>query len=108
MTWSKDVSFDGFQKKVDDWYAQKMKDFQDGKTVSPTELCNPPIDAQYALNLIFKTLVDDDLNLPYLTEMPESAEQVNYTMLFMILDRCSRKFRKYVKRRTLSKPKKLR
>ena len=108
MIWSKDVSFDGFQKKVDDWYAQKMKDFQDGKTVFPTELCNPPIDAQYALNLIFKTLVDDDLNLPYLTEMPESAEQVNYTMLFMILDRYSRKFRKYVKRRTLSKPKKLR
>ena len=48
MIWNEEISFDGFQKKIDEWY--KDKDF---------ELCDPPISAQFALDLIFKTLVDD-------------------------------------------------
>ena len=56
-------------------------------------MCDPPIDAQYALNLIFKTLVDDKENYSYLTSMPESTEQVNSIMLDLIL----KKYRKFVK-----------
>lgn len=48
MIWDENVSFEGFDKKVNEWYK--------GKEV---ELTDPPIDAQYALDLIFKTLVDD-------------------------------------------------
>lgn len=51
MIWNDDISFEGFDKKVDDWF--KDKEF---------ELCDPPIDAQFALDLIFKTLVDDKEN----------------------------------------------
>ena len=59
-----------FRKKIDNWYADK--DF---------ELCDPPIDAQFALDLIFKTLVDDKVDYSYLTTMPESTEQTNSIML---------------------------
>lgn len=38
MIWNEEISFDGFQKKIDEWY--KDKDF---------ELCDPPISAQFAL-----------------------------------------------------------
>lgn len=86
MIWNDDVSFKGFQKKINEWYAGQ--DF---------ELCDPPIDAQYALNLIFKTLVDDKENYSYLTSMPESTEQVNSIMLDLILKKYSRKYRKFVK-----------
>lgn len=86
MIWNDDVSFKGFQKKINEWYAGK--DF---------ELCDPPIDAQYALNLIFKTLVDDKENYSYLTSMPESTEQVNSIMLDLILKKYSRKYRKFMK-----------
>ena len=86
MIWNDDVSFKGFQKKINEWYAGK--DF---------ELCDPPIDAQYALNLIFKTLVDDKENYSYLTSMPESTEQVNSIMLDLILRKYSRKYRKFMK-----------
>ena len=53
MIWNEEISFDGFQKKIDEWY--KDKDF---------ELCDPPISAQFALDLIFKTLVDDKEDYP--------------------------------------------
>lgn len=86
MIWNDDVSFKGFRKKINEWYAGK--DF---------ELCDPPIDAQYALNLIFKTLVDDKENYSYLTSMPESTEQVNSIMLDLILKKYSRKYRKFMK-----------
>lgn len=88
MIWREDISFDGFQKRIDDWY----KDNED-------ELCDPPIDAQFALNLIFKTLVDDKENYPYLTALPESTEQTNSIMLDLILRKYSRKYRKHLKRR---------
>ena len=37
MIWPNDISFEAFQNKKDYW------------------LCDPPIDAQFALDLIFKT-----------------------------------------------------
>lgn len=88
MIWDDDISFDGFQKRVDEWY--KDKEF---------ELCDPPIDAQFALNLIFKTLIDDKEHFDYLTTMPESTEQTNSIMLKLILWKYSRKYRKYLKKR---------
>ena len=66
MLWPDDISFEGFSKKIDDWY--------DGKDF---EIYDPPIKAQYALDLIFKTLIDDKENYPYLTTNPESTEQTN-------------------------------
>lgn len=92
MIWEDDISFDGFQKRIDEWY--KGKEF---------ELCDPPIDAQFALDLIFKTLVDDKENYDYLTTMPESTEQTNSIMLDLILRKYSRKYRNYVKKRRKEK-----
>lgn len=88
MIWSDDISFDGFQKRIDEWY--KDKDF---------ELCDPPVSAQFALDLIFKTLVDDKEHYSYLTTMPESTEQTNSIMLDLILRKYSRKYRKFVRRK---------
>lgn len=73
-----------FRKKIDNWYADK--DF---------ELCDPPIDAQFALDLIFKTLVDDKVDYSYLTTMSESTEQTNSIMLDLILRKYSRKYRRF-------------
>lgn len=92
MIWNDDISFDGFQKRIDEWY--KDKEF---------ELCDPPIDAQFALDLIFKTLVDDKENYDYLTTMPESTEQTNSIMLDLILRKYSRKYWNYVKKRRKEK-----
>lgn len=86
MIWDKNISFESFQKKIDEWY--------NGKNF---ELCDPPIDAQFALDLIFKTLIDDKENYPYLTAMPESCEQTNSIMLDLILSKYSRKYRKFKK-----------
>ena len=86
MIWPEDVSFEGFQKRIDDWY--KDNDF---------ELCDPPINAQFALDLIFKTLIDDKENYSYLTTMPESTEQTNSIVLDLILTKYSRKYRKFKK-----------
>ena len=77
MIWPNDISFEAFQKKKDYW------------------LCDLPIDAQFALDLIFKTLVDDKDHYPYLTTMPESTEQTNSIMLELILRKYSRKYRKF-------------
>lgn len=87
MIWNEEISFEGFHKKINEWY--------DGKDF---ELCHPPINAQYALNLIFKTLVDDKENYCYLTSMPESTEQTNSIMLELILNKYSRKYRKFKKK----------
>lgn len=86
MIWNDDISFKGFQEKINKWY--RGKDF---------ELCNPPIDAQYALDLIIKTLIDDKEKYPYLTTMPESTEQTNCIMLDLILRKYSRKYRRHLK-----------
>lgn len=87
MIWDNEISFEGFTKKIEDWY---------GDT---DELCDPPISAQFALDLIFKTLIDDKENYPYLTTIPESQEQVNSLMLDSILRKYSREYRKYIKKR---------
>lgn len=87
MIWDKDISFEGFSKKINDWYANKE-----------FELCDPPIDAQFALDLIFKTLVDDKENYPYLTTMPESTEQINSIKLDVILRKYSWKYRRYLRK----------
>ena len=92
MIWDNDISFEGFQKKIDDWYVDK--DF---------ELCDPPISAQFALDLIFKTLIDDKEHYPYLTTMSESTEQTNFIMLDLILRRYSRKYRKFKKQQKKGK-----
>lgn len=90
MLWDSEISFEGFQKKVESWYEEK--DF---------ELCNPPINAQFALNLIFKTLIDDKEHYPYLTTMSESTEQINSIMLDLILTKYSRNYRKFKKEKGL-------
>ena len=87
MIWNKDVSFEGFSRKIDNWY--------EGKTF---ELCDPPIDAQFALDLIFKTLVDDKEKYPYLTTISENREQTNCIMLDLILKKYSNKYRKYIRK----------
>lgn len=86
MIWDENISFEGFSKKINDWYAGKE-----------FELTDPPIDAQYALDLIFKTLIDDKEHYSYLTTMPESIEQTNSIMLDLILRKYSRKYRKYLR-----------
>lgn len=87
MIWNDDISFEGLTKKINNWYSDKE-----------SELCDPPIDAQYALDLIFKTLIDDKEHYSYLTTIPESTEQVNSIMLDLILRKYSREYRKYLKR----------
>lgn len=87
MIWNPYISFEGFQKRIENWY--KGKDF---------ELCDPPIDAQFALDLIFKTLIDDKEKYPYLTTMSESTEQTNSIMLDLILTKYSREYRKFKRR----------
>lgn len=92
MIWNEEISFEGFSKKINDWYGDKE-----------FELCDPPIDAQYALDLIFKTLIDDKEHYPYLTTMSESTEQINSIMLDLILRKYSKEYRKYLKRIKKSK-----
>ena len=65
MIWQKEISFDGFYEKTSEWC--KEHGF----------IGNPPIDAQFALDLIFKTLIDDKKHFEYLTTMPESTEQIS-------------------------------
>ena len=87
MIWDKDISFESFHKKIKEWYADKE-----------FELCDPPIDAQFALDLIFKTLVDDKEKYPYLTTMAESTEQINSIKLDVILRKYSWKYRRYLRK----------
>ena len=88
MIWDADISFEGFQKRIESWY--------EGKAF---ELCDPPINAQFALDLIFKPLIDDKEKYPYLTTMPESTEQTNSIMLDLILTKYSREYRKFKRRK---------
>lgn len=92
MIWPEDVSFEGYCKKKDDWYSDPEHFLGD-----------PPIGAQYALDLIFKTLVDDKEDYPYLTTMPETEEQTNSIMLELILKNYSKKYRKFLKKKNRGK-----
>lgn len=86
MIWNEEISFEGFTEKINEWYQGEVF------------LGDPPIDAQFALDLIFKTLIDDKENYPYLTTMPESTKQTNSVMLDLILRKYSRKYRKYLRK----------
>ena len=88
MIWPDEVSFEGYSQKVSEWFEQPN-----------LFLGDPPISAQYALDLIFKTLVDDREHYPYLTTIPESTEQTNSIMLELILQKYSKKYRKYLRKR---------
>ena len=88
MIWPEDISFEGFSRKKDEWFNDRNIFVGD-----------PPISSQYALDLIFKTLVDDKEHYEFLTTMPESTEQVNSIMLEMILRKYSRKYRKYLRKK---------
>ena len=92
MIWPDDVSFEGYSKKVSEWVEQP-----------DLFLGDPPISAQYALDLIFKTLVDDKEHYPYLTTIPESTEQTNSIMLELILQKYSKKYRKYLRKKRKEK-----
>lgn len=87
MIWNDDISFEGYTRKVDEWYSHEENFLGD-----------PPIEAQFALDLIFKTLVDDKEHFEFLTTLPESTEQTNCIMLELILQKYSRKYRKYLKK----------
>ena len=87
MIWPKDISFEEYSKKKDEWFNDPDHFLGD-----------PPISAQYAPDLIFKTLVDDKENYPYLTTMSENAEQTNSIMLEILLRKYSRRYRKYLKK----------
>ena len=88
MIWSADVSFDGYYQKISEWH--KNPDHFIG---------DPPIDAQYALDLIFKTLIDDKEHYEYLTTVPESTEQINSIMLDLILWKYSKEYRQYLRKK---------
>lgn len=92
MVWNKEISLDGFRKKISDWNSDHNHFIGD-----------PPIDAQYALDLIFKTLIDDKENYPYLTTVPENTEQTNSIMLHLILEKYSRKYRKLLRKEKKNK-----
>ena len=88
MIWSDDISFECYSKKKFEWFQNKDHFIGD-----------PPISAQYALDLIFKTLVDNRENYPYLTNIPESTEQINSIMLELILKKYSKRYRKYLRKK---------
>lgn len=88
MIYDRSISFEAFTEKIDAWYSKG--DFVLG---------DPPIDAQFALDLIFKALIDDHAHYPYLTTMPESTEQINSIKLDLILRKYSRAYRKYLRKR---------
>ena len=88
MIWPEDISFEGYSQKKAEW-------FKDHNIF----IGDPPISSQYALDLIFKTLVADKEHYEFLTTMPESTEQVNSIMLEMILQKYSKKYRKYLRKK---------
>ena len=83
-----------------------IKDYQNSKDISSCPHWDKTLGCygcnycgtQFALDLIFKTLVDDKENYPYLTTMSESTEQTNSIMLDLILRKYSKKYRKYCKK----------
>lgn len=87
MIWDDNISFEGFSKKISEWREDENHFIGD-----------PPIDAQFALDLIFKTIIDDKEHYSYLTTIPESTEQVNSIKLHLILEKYSRKYRKYLRK----------
>lgn len=88
MIWQDGTSFEGWSKKKSEWFDDPNHFIGD-----------PPVSAQYALDLIFKTLVDDKEHYPYLSTFPESIEQTNSIELELILQKYSKDYRKYLKKK---------
>ena len=88
-----EISFESFDEIIDNWY--RGKEF---------ELCDPPVDSQFALNLIFKALIYDKYHYSYLTTIPESTEQVNSIKLDLILREYSPAYRKHLRRKRKKNP----
>lgn len=86
MLWDKKYNLDYFLDMVDKWSSENF-------------LGDCPIDAQYGLDLVFKTLIDDKEKYSYLTSMPETNEQTNSLIIDLILTKYSRKYRKLKKKR---------
>lgn len=85
MIWDKRISFETLTEIAKEWNKESF-------------IGDPPVDAQFALDLIFKTLIDDKENYPYLTTVSEDVTQTNFIMLDLILYKYSRKYRKYVRK----------
>lgn len=86
MIWDKKYDLNYFLDTVDKWGQENF-------------LGSCPIEPQYAIDLIFKTLIDDKEHYSYLSSTPENNLQVNSTMIDLILTKYSRKYRKLKKKR---------
>ena len=60
----------------------------------PDNLCDPPLNPQLAVQFLCSYLLGDD----WYASMPESQLQVNSAIVFDILYKYSKKFRKQVKK----------
>lgn len=58
-------------------------------------LCDPPLEAQHALHFLTDYLLGEN----WYVAMPESQKQVNSVIVYEILYKYSRKFRKELKKR---------
>ena len=68
-------------KKFTDWLENEAVD---------CGMCSPPLDSQKALNFLTNYLLGEN----WYILMPESQQQVNTEIVYEILSRHSRKFRK--------------
>lgn len=59
----------------------------------PKNLCDPPLDAQSAINFLCNYLLGED----WYVVMPESTQQVNSVIVYEILQKYSKDFRKELK-----------
>lgn len=64
------------------------------KNTDPNNICDPPLDAQQAINFLCDYLLGED----WYVVMPESTEQVNSVIVEQILYKYSKKYRKEVRK----------
>jgi len=84
LLWNKNVSIEEFVQKQVDWR-------------NSDEVCTLPIDANYALDVLFKTLVPDNVrDLPVFSVLAKSREQANTVMLDLILYAVSPEYRQLI------------
>lgn len=60
----------------------------------PINLCDPPLEPQEAVNFLCDYLLGED----WYVVMPESTKQVNSVIVFEILEKYSKRFRKELKK----------
>lgn len=61
------------------------------------DLCDPPLDAQMALDILVEYLLTRDKGYTYLTALPESTQQVNSMAVDLILQKYSKDFKKEIR-----------